>query len=209
MTTIGELIDGQNLARGWPIDLKLHPQSGSDKSVNGKAIAAYEQVSPTSHHSAHEALDFEEISVDVDGVLIEQCEDLEGFPYTALRYDSGQAPHFVFCLFVLSRDTSFEDSSKVFARLNTGMLADVSWALHLCSDTTMSSAFSIFTQDMNSRRQLDTQTHIPISYAGPPLQIYRDVYMCLNASKPQPNGPSFILFNPDRDTTSSHQRRCS
>lgn len=197
MTTIEELIDGQNLARGWPIDLNLYPESGPDKSVNGKAIAAYEPVSPTSYHSAHEALDFEDISMDVDGVVIEQREDLEDFPYTALRSNSSQAPHFVFCLFILGRDTSFEDSSKVFARLDTGMLADTPWAHHLHSDATMSSAFSIFTKDMNSRRQLDTQTHILISYAGPPLQIHRDVYMCLNASKLQPNGPSFILSNPD------------
>lgn len=52
---------------------------------------------------------------------------------------------------------------------------------------------------MDSRRQTDTSTHVPSSYAGPPLQIYRDVYMCLDASKLQPNGPSFILSSPDPD----------
>ncbi|KAG9687449.1 hypothetical protein KCU95_g11105, partial [Aureobasidium melanogenum] len=206
MTTIEELLDGQNIARGWPIDLNLYPGSGPDESVNGKPIAAYEPASPTSHHSAHGVLDFEDINVDVNGVVIEQREDLEGFPYTALRSDSSQAPHFVFCLFVLARDTSSEDSLKVFARLNTGLLADISWALHLYSDATMSSAFSIFTQDMNSRRHLDTSSYIPSSYARSPLQIYQDVYMCLDASKPQPDGPSFILSNPGPDHASSSKR---
>ncbi|KAG9854987.1 hypothetical protein KCU98_g2059, partial [Aureobasidium melanogenum] len=206
MTTVEELLDGQNITRGWPIDLNLYPGSGPDESVNGRTIAAYEPASPTSHHSAHGVLDFEDINVDVNGVVIEQREDLEGFPYTALRSDSSQAPHFVFCLFVLARDTSSEDSLKVFARLNTGLLADISWALHLYSDATMSSAFSIFTQDMNSRRHLDTSSYILSSYARSPLQIYQDVYMCLDASKPQPDGPSFILSNPGPDHASCSKR---
>ncbi|KAH0156922.1 hypothetical protein KCU67_g8117, partial [Aureobasidium melanogenum] len=45
-----------------------------------------------------------------------------------------------------------------------------------------------------------------VSYAGPPLQIYRDVYMCLNASKQQPNRPSLILLNPDPDHAFSPKR---
>lgn len=61
----------------------------------------------------------------------------------------------------------------------------------------MSSASSIFARDMHHRNQPEYSTHIPSSYAGPPLQIYRHVYMCLDASRSQPGGPSFILSNPD------------
>jgi hypothetical protein len=47
------------------------------------------------------------------------------------------------------------------------------------------------------RNKLDYSTHIPSSYIGPPLQIHRHVYMCLDASRPSPGGPSFIVSSPD------------
>lgn len=199
MTTVEELLDAQNLARGWPIDLNCYPENGPDERVNGMTLTADEQACPISHQPADEALDLEDISVDVNGVIYEQLRDFGGFPCTALRSDSSQAPHFVFCLFVVGREMSTESSLEVFACLNTGLLANVSWILHLYSGVTMSSACSIFALEMDSRRQTDTSTHVPSSYAGPPLQIYRDVYMCLDASKLQPNGPSFILSSPDPD----------
>ncbi|THY74105.1 hypothetical protein D6C86_09429 [Aureobasidium pullulans] len=196
MISIEELLDGENLARGWPIDLNLYPESGPDQSVNGMTLAAFEQSPSSALQSADEALDFESISVHVNGAVAEQCQDSDGFPYTALRYDSSQTPRFVFYLFVLSRDISTEDSLKVFTRLNTGLLADVSWTLHLYSNATMSSAYSIFAQAMSPIGRTDTSTQVPSSYARPSLQIYHDVYMCLDASKPQPDGPCFTLSRP-------------
>ncbi|KAK6003398.1 hypothetical protein QM012_009169 [Aureobasidium pullulans] len=196
MTTIEELLDGQNLARGWPIDLNLYPENGPDEYVNGKTFAAHESAFLTSHQRFHHTLDFGGISLDVANIIDEQRQDFQDFSYTALYHRSSQAPRFVFCLFVLGRDISSEDSLKIFARLNTGLLAEVSWSLHLYSDATMSSAFSIFARDMIFRRRLDTSMYIPSSYAGP-LQIYQDVYMCLDASKPQPDALPFVLSTPD------------
>ncbi|CAD0087651.1 unnamed protein product [Aureobasidium vineae] len=200
MTNIEELLDGENLARGWPINLNLYPEGGPDQTVNGMTLATYEQPNSSSDQPADEAPDFEDISVHMNGTVAEKRQDSEGFPYTALRYDASQAPRFVYYLFVLGRDISSEDILKVFTRLNTGLLADVSWTLHLYPDATMSSASSIFARAMNSRGQSDTSTHIPSSYAGPPLQMYRDVYMCLDASKPQPDAPSFCLARPGPNT---------
>ncbi|CAD0115048.1 unnamed protein product [Aureobasidium uvarum] len=195
-TTIEELLDGQNLARGWPIDLNLYPESGPDQTVNGMTLATYEQPYSSSDQPADEALDFEDISVHMNGTFAEERQDPEGLPYTALRYDVSQPSRFVYYLFVLGRDISSEDILKVYTRLNTGLLADISWTLHLYPNTTMSTASSIFARARSSRDQSDTSSYFPSSYAGPPLQIYRDVYMCLDASKPQPDGPSFILSNP-------------
>jgi hypothetical protein len=194
---IEQLLDAQNLARGWQIYLSLYDESGPEHSVNGMTLADKEQTSSTSDQPAQEAFDFEGISPNIDGIVNEQCQDSGDSSYTALRHNSSQSPLFVFCLFVLGKDLSSEESSRVFARLNTGLLAGVSWALHLYSNVTMSSASSIFTQDMGSRTNSDASSRVPASYVGHPLQVYRHVYMCLDASKPQPNGPSFILSSLD------------
>ncbi|KAI4718195.1 hypothetical protein E4T48_05619 [Aureobasidium sp. EXF-10727] len=196
MATIEELLDAQNLSRGWPIDTDLYPEGGPNQSVNGMTLAAYEQPPCSPHQPADEVLDFKSISIHVNGTVAEKREDSGGFAYTALRYDTSQPPHFVFYLFVLGRYISSEDTLKVFTRLNTGLLANISWTLHLYSDVTMSSASSMFARAMGSKGQPDTSTHIPSSYDGPPLQLYQDVYMCLDASKAQPDGPSFCLFRP-------------
>jgi hypothetical protein len=202
---IEQLLDAQNSARGWQIYLSLYDESGPEHSVNGMTLAAREQASPIPRQSAYDALDSKGISVNIDGIVNEQCQDSGDSSYTALRRTSSQSPLFVFCLFVLGRDISSEESLRVFARLNTGLLAGVSWALHLYSNVTMSSASSIFTQDMGSRTNSDTSSRVPASYVGHPLQIYRHVYMCLDASKPQPNGPSFILSSPDPDHAPPHK----
>jgi hypothetical protein len=162
-------------------------------------LAADEQASTTPHQPASEALGFEGTSVNIDAIVNEQCQDSGGSSYTVLRHNSRQSPLFVFCLFVLGKDLSCEESSRVFACLNTGLLAGVSWALHLYSNVSMSSASSIFTQNTGSRTDSDTSSRVPASYVGPPLQIYRHVYMCLDASKPQPDGPSFVLSSPNPD----------
>jgi hypothetical protein len=193
---IEELLDEKNLARGWPIDLDRYPESGPDRSVNGMTLAN-EQVSPTTYQPVYEALDFEDISVHINGAVDRQRQDFGGCHYTEIRYDASQAPRFVFCIFILGCDMSPEDKLKVYVRLNTGLLGHVSWALHLYSDATMASAQSIFADDMRHRNQPDYSTHIPSSYVGPPLQIYQHVYMCLDASKPQPGEPSFVLSSPD------------
>ena len=200
MTTVEELLAGRNLARGWPIDLSRYPDSGPRQGhLNGMIFAANEHLSQTSDQPPGEALDFEDFSVHINYAYGEQRQDLEGFSYTAIRYDASQAPRFVFCIFILGRDISFEDKLKVFVRLNTGLLGHISWCLHLYSNVTMSSAQSIFALDMHHRNRLDCSTHIPHSYIGPPLQIYRHVYMCLDVSKPQLGGPSFVLSSPDPD----------
>lgn len=79
MTTIEELLDAQNLARGWPIDLNCYPESGPDQSVNGMTLAADEQAYPLSHQPGAEALEYEDISVDVNGVVYEHLQDSGGF----------------------------------------------------------------------------------------------------------------------------------
>jgi hypothetical protein len=197
MITIEELLDGQNLARGWPIDLNCYPGNGPRQSVNAMTLAIEGQEPSASHQPADEPLDFEDLSAHINAAVGHQCQDLEGSHYTAIQYDASQAPRFVFCIFILGREISSEDKLKVFVRLNTGLLSQVSWCLHLYSNATMSSASSIFTRDMHHRNQLDYSTHIPSSYVGPPLQIYRHVYMCLDAWRPQPGGPSFIVSSPD------------
>lgn len=200
MATVEELLDGQNLARGWPIDLNRYSGSGPRQGhLNGMTLAANEQTSRTLHQPADKGLDFEYLSVHIDGAFGQQCQDLGGFPYTSIRFDASQAPRFIFCIFILGCDISFEDKLKVFVRLNTGLLSQIPWCLHVYSDATISFAQSIFALDMHHRNQPDYSTHIPSSYVGPPLQIYRHVYMCLDASRPQPGGPSFILSNPDPD----------
>jgi len=199
MTTVEELLDGQNLARGWPIDLSRYPDSGPRGHPNGMTLTANEHLYQTSDQPPGEALDFEDLSVHINGAYGEQRQDFEGFSYTAIRYDASQAPRFVFCIFILGRDISFEDKLKVFVRLNTGLLSHISWCLHLYTNGTMSSAQSIFALDMHHRNQSDYSTHIADSYVGPPLQIYRHIYMCLDVSKPQPGGPSFVLSSPDTD----------
>jgi hypothetical protein len=199
MTTIEELLDANNLARGWPIDLDRYPESGPEQSVNGMTLADNEQVSSTPDQPAQEALDFEDISVHINGAVDQQCQDLGGSVYTKIWNDASQAPRFVFCIFIFGRGISSEDKLKIFVRLNTGLLSHVSWCLHLYSNPSMAAAQSIFEHDMYHRNQPDYSTHTPSSYAGPPLQIYRYVYMCLDASKPQPDGPSFVLSSPDPD----------
>ncbi|KAI4726310.1 hypothetical protein E4T49_05940 [Aureobasidium sp. EXF-10728] len=199
MTTLEELLDAQNLTRGWPIDTNLYPEGGSNQKVNGMTLAAYEQSSLSPHQPGDEALDFESISIHVNGTVAEKRQDSGSFAYTALRCDASRLPCFVFYLFILGRDISSEDTMRIFTRLNTGLLAGVSWALHLYSDVTMPSASSIFAQAINSGGRSDTSTHVPSSYEGPPLQLYQDVYMCLDASKARPDGPSFCLSRPRPD----------
>lgn len=200
MTTIEELLDGQNLARGWPIDLTRYPESGARQGpINGMTLTANEQPAQAWHQPADDALDFEDLSVHTCGAYGERRQDLEGFPYTAIRFDASQAPRFVFCIFILGRDISLEDKLKVFVRLNLGLLTQVTWCLHVYPHATMSFASSIFARDMHHRNQPKYSTHIPSSYVGSPLQIYRHVYMCLDASRSSPGGPSFILSNPDPD----------
>jgi hypothetical protein len=152
-------------------------------------LADNEQVSSTPDQPVQEALDFGDISVHINGAVDQQCQDLGGSVYTKISNDASQAHRFVFCIFIFGRGISSEDKMKIFVRLNTGLLAEVSWALHLYSNASMVSAQSMFAYDMYHRNQPDYSTHIPPSYVGPPLQIYRHVYMCLDASKPQPNDP--------------------
>ncbi|KAI4849552.1 hypothetical protein E4T44_03280 [Aureobasidium sp. EXF-8845] len=193
---IEEFLDKENVARGWQIDLNRYPESGPDQSVK-RMILADEQAFPTSHQSAYEALNFDDISVHFNGAVAHQRQDLGGSRYTEIRYDASQAPRFVFCIFILGRGISIEDKLKVYMRLNTGLLSHISWALHLYSSVPMASAQSMFAHDMYHRNRPEYSTHIPSSYVGPPLQLFRYVYMCLDASKPQPDGPSFVLSNPD------------
>jgi hypothetical protein len=196
MTTMEELLDKENVARGWQIDVNRYPESGPNSSVNGMTLADV-QASPTSYQSGHEALDFDETSVHFNGAVAHQRQDLGGSRYTELRYDASQAPRFVFCIFILGRGISIEDQLKVYVRLNTGLLSHISWALHLYSSVPMASAESVFAHEMYHRNQPEYSTHIPSSYVGPPLQLFRHVYMCLDASRPLSDGPSFFLSSPD------------
>jgi len=208
MTTVEELLDEKNAARGWPINLDLYDENGPDQRVNGMDFSndriPQAQLSSVEHRVDLEAmLDLQD--VDVDGVVEEQREDLGGAPYTALRHGARQGPTFTFCLFLLGHDIFSKDRLAIFARLNTGLLAGVSWSLHLYSGATMSPSFSTFSQEMKARRDSDTPRDMPSSYAGFPLQTYQDVYMCLDSSKPQSAGPSFVVSAPVPDPASLPQ----
>ncbi|KAI5194102.1 hypothetical protein AUEXF2481DRAFT_33263 [Aureobasidium subglaciale EXF-2481] len=199
MTTIEELLDERNLARGWSIDLNLYPDSGPEKSVNGMSLIDDEQASTALHPSALNVADLVTVlSADVDGVVEEPRQDSRG-NYTALKHASSEPPLFVFCLFVLGRDISSSERLSVFARLNSGLMAGVSWSLHLYSNATMSSASSIFARDMASRNSSAGTTKHPSSYAGTPQQNYKHVYMYLAAT----DSPSFVLSVPISDHVTS------
>lgn len=210
MTTVEELLDGKNAARGWPIDLDLYDEDGPEQSFNATHLAGDETRQPPhqpQHQPPSESLGVPMISdlddAHVDSVIEEQRQDSQGTAYTALRHTTYQAPLLTFCLFVLGGGTSSNNRLAIFARLNSGLLTDVPWSLHLYTNATMASAFSIFAREMAARRHSGTPTYMPSSYAALSLQRYRDVYMYLEAPKPQPGGPSFVLSAPVPDRTIS------
>ncbi|KAI5277150.1 hypothetical protein E4T47_00009 [Aureobasidium subglaciale] len=199
MTTVEELLDERNLARGWSIDLNLYPDIGPEQSVNGMSLLDDEQASTALHPAVLDVADLVTVlSANVDGVVEEPRQD-SGGNYTALKHASSEPPLFVFCLFVLGRDISSSERLSVFARLNSGLMAGVSWSLHLYTNATMSSASSIFARDMASRNSSAGTTKHPSSYAGTPLQNYRHVYMYLAAM----DSPSFVLSAPISDHATS------
>lgn len=187
-----ELLDEENAARGWPIDLDLYDEDGpkpelTELALFGKTTSETSIASPSSGK-----IDLSD--TDVEGIIEEQREDSARAPYTALWHSSRRGPFFTFCLFLGGHDImSSRDRLSVFARLNSGLLAKVSWTLHLYFGATMSSSFSIYSQEMKTRRHLNTSANMPPSYAGLPLQQFRNIYMYFKMQTPQRAGPTFVL----------------